>query len=178
VTSDLTPTNEPRDDTAAAPKPKRKYPSGASKRRKAHEKVDAYVATRNAYRKDTGRWASEFKKAGEPDLENPGTDLSYVRKLQLIVMRQMATTPFPTIAQQEAWRRIREMSAVVGMTSKRAELESTVKRLEQELRAARPEGAVKWVEGPVAKSPNARGAPTGPRPVKDEPDSERPAPLG
>src|SRR5262245_41929574 len=38
-----------------------------------------------------GKWAEEFKEAGMPDLENPETDLSYVRKLQLICLRQTAT---------------------------------------------------------------------------------------
>jgi hypothetical protein len=42
-------------------------------------------------------WAREFvERAGKSDLANPDTDLAYVRKLQLIVLDQMAATPHPS----------------------------------------------------------------------------------
>src|SRR4051794_32232292 len=100
-----------------------KKPSGASNRRKKHE---SEAAANPDTEPDGGDWAQAFRAAGDPDLENPETDLDYTRKLQLIVLQQMATTPFPPRAQQDCWRRIREMSATLGMTSSRAALESTV----------------------------------------------------
>lgn len=145
----------------------RKPLSGAAKRRKKHEREEA--AERAASVEDDGKWAKDFEVAGKPDLENPGTDLDYVRKLQLIVLHQAATTPHPTKAQTATWSRIREMSAVVGMTSNRAQLEAKVRRLEKLLAEKKQDsGIVKVVPGSkVKKPPTARGQSTGPRVVPD-----------
>lgn len=109
---------------------------------------------------DDGSWAKEFEKAGEPDLENPGSDLDYVRKLQLIALRQMVTTPYATVRQRECWRHIKEMSATVGMTSNRAQLEAKVKRLEAALKARQDAGntIVRVEKGSkIKRPPTARG---------------------
>lgn len=149
--------------TDEAPKP----PSGAAIRRKAREREEAA----RAGEPDDGKWAEEFETAGQPSLDDPGTDLDYTRRLQLIALRQMATTPFPTVAQEKCWRRIREMSAVVGMTSNRAQLEASVRRLKKQLEARQQSGSVVEVAGSsVKRPPTARGGPRGPRPV--DPESE------
>lgn len=149
--------------------------SGAKGRRRKHEKTDAVVAagarTDDAPPKDDGRWARDFEEAGKPDLENPGTDLDYVRRLQLICLRQMATTAFPPIAQQEAWRRIKEMSAVVGMTSNRAQLEAKVRKLEAALAERKTHGSIVKTQtgASIKRPPTARGAtPPGPRAVPED----------
>jgi hypothetical protein len=80
-------------------------------------------------------WEREFLQAGEPDLENPDTDLSFTRKLQSIVLRQMARYTRPSKTQQDVWRRIREMSAVVGYTVNGSKLEADVKALKRKLDA-------------------------------------------
>jgi hypothetical protein len=140
--------------------------SGAAGRRRAREKAEA---AEEAASPDDGAWAEEFKSAGAPDLENPGQDLDYVRKLQLIALKQMVTTPKPTPRQRECWRSLKEMSAVVGMTSNRAQLEAKVKKLEAALKQradtgnniARVESGAK-----VKRPPTARGAaPPGPRAI-------------
>lgn len=160
--------------------PKRKYPSGASKRRKKYEAQDREVAALGRSQgttqsgptcpcdchNDDGKWAEDFKAAGNPDLENPETDLAYVRKLQMICLRQMTTTPHPSVAQQNAWRRIGEMSKGCGMTSSRAALEVTVKKLRKQIETRRQGGTI--IEGPVntiVRPPNARGGARGPRPL-------------
>jgi hypothetical protein len=118
---------------------------------------------------DDDGWAQEFREAGNPDLENPDTDLDYVRKLQLIVLRQMASTAHPPKAQQDAWRRIREMSAVVGMTSNRAKLEADVRALKKMLSSYQARGgAINVEEGSKVLRPHtARGR-----------KRNRPAPVG
>jgi hypothetical protein len=122
---------------------------------------------------DSGVWAEDFRKAGGPDLDNPGTDLDWTRKLQLICLHQMATTPFPTTRQQDCWQRIRAMSAVVGMTSNRAQLESKTKKLEKMLTEKSQGGGVRFEDGAkVAKSPNARGKQMTPRIVQDDGPSQ------
>jgi hypothetical protein len=140
--------------------------SGAAGRRKRREKEEA---AEEALSPDDGAWANEFKEAGSPDLTNPGEDLDYVRKLQLIALRQMVTTPKPTPRQRECWRSLKEMSAVVGMTSNRAQLEAKVKKLEAALKARAESGnAIARVEpGSKVKRPStARGsAPPGPRAI-------------
>lgn len=170
-----------------------KEPSGAQKRKRRYAKTDVLIATGAAGAplpddgdpfappNDDGKWAKDFENAGTPDLNNPGTDLDYVRKLQLIVLRQMATTPFPTVAQQNAWRRINENSRTVGMTSNRAQLEATVRRLKKALEEKRQDsGIVKVVHGSkVAKPKTARGqVPFGPRAAPDEGGSVTPPPEG
>jgi hypothetical protein len=157
--------------------------SGAQRRRREHEREEkAARATARAKARGGGRgnaesdtapapldeddsWAQEFEEAGEPDLANPDTDLDYVRKLQLIVMRQMATTARPSKPQQDAWRRIREMSAVVGMTANRAKLEAEVRSLKKMLsQYQQMGGAIKLEKGSdVPRSPTARGRRRGPR---------------
>lgn len=142
---------------------------GAEKKRRKRERQEAEAPV--ALPEDDGKWAADFRAAGKPDLENPGTDLDYVRKLQLIALHQMATTPFPSAAQRNCWQRIREMSAVVGMTSNRAQLEAQVRRLEKALAERRQSGAiVKVQKGSVVKRPStARGAaPPGPRAVPED----------
>jgi len=166
--------------------------SGAEKRRRAKEKrIAALVAelTELGYQApvqqpavpaDPEDFAADFQEAGDPDLEDPGTDLSYVRKLQLIALRQMATTQDPSPQQQALWKRIREMSAVVGMTSNRAALESEVKRLRALLEDRKAKlGTAKMVTGAsVALPATARhsGRARGPRPLPDDgsgpPESE------
>lgn len=115
-------------------------------------------------------WAQEFSKAGKPDFDNPDTDLAYVRKLQLIVLRQMATTARPPKPQQDAWRRIREMSAVVGMTSNRAKLEADVRDLKKKLARFKDKATALQTEpsGNVPRPPTARGRKRGPRPLPDD----------
>ncbi len=154
--------------------------TGAAKIRKKHEKNEAQVASRSRNREDDGKWADEFKEAGTPDLENPGTDLDYTRKLQLICLRQMATTPFPTLAQMECWRRINEMSKSVGMTSNRAQLEASVKKLGKALKAQTVQaGAITIVPGHTVKKPStARGmSPPGPRAIPPDALPEDPPPT-
>lgn len=137
--------------------------SGAADRRRKRKKEEA-ERQREVNENDDGIWAGEFKEAGTPDLENAGTDLDYVRKLQLIALRQMATTPFPTLKQENLWRRIREMSAVVGMTSNRSQLESRTKKLEKQLANTQQGGGVRIEAGArVKRSPNARGQKTAPK---------------
>lgn len=118
---------------------------------------------------DPGDFAAAFRDAGDPDLDDPGTDLSYVRKLQLIALRQMATTQDPPPQQQALWKRIREMSAVVGMTSNRAALEAEVKRLRAVLEDQRAKlGTAKMVPGasvPLPATARDSGRSRGPRPV-------------
>lgn len=117
---------------------------------------------------DDGKWAEAFVEAGLPDLENAGTDLDYVRKLQLICLRQMACTAFPTLGQQNLWRRIKDMSATVGMTSNRAQLESKVKKLTKALEKHQQPSTIQEVKGSSIVWPsNARGGMTGPRSVSD-----------
>ena len=175
-----------------------KQPSGAQNRKRGHEKNERAVATQGGelqldravtadeyatggWRRDDGAWAKAFEACGLPDLENPGTDLAYVRKLQMTCLHQMATTPFPTLAQQEHWRRVNEHSKSVGMTSNRALLEAKVKQLEAALKARQAAaGAVRIVPASsVKKPPTARGmAPPGPRAIppdalpEDEPPKE------
>lgn len=114
---------------------------------------------------DGDEWAEEFEEAGQIDLNNPDTDLDYVRKLQLIVLRQMAMTAHPSKAQQDTWRRIREMSAVVGMTSNRAKLEADLRALKKTLAHYQEQGgALKFAKGDELKRPpTARGRKRGPR---------------
>ncbi len=143
----------------------KKQPSGAAGRKKKHDKNREEQIQSDA--EDGGKWAEAFKAAGSPDLNNPDTDLDYVRKLQLIATEQMVTTPFPTYRQEQCWRRLKEMSAVVGMTSNRAALESKVRRLEAELRSTRAQGAVVIKPGAeVKRSPRARGQKTPLKPVE------------
>lgn len=140
--------------------------SGASKRGRAYAaRAEAELAEN-----DPCLWAEDFKVAGEPDLDNPEMDLSYVRKLQMISLRQAATTPRPSLLQQAAWRRIREMAAVVGMTSNRAALEGKVKKMQTLLDQKHQSSAVREESGARIKRPTtARGA-VDPalRPVNDE----------
>lgn len=152
--------------------------TGAQKQKKKKRAMAVRVASAGGdMPKDDGKWAREFEEAGKPDLENPGTDLDYVRRLQLICLRQMATTAFPPIAQQDAWRRIREMSATVGMTSNRSQLEAKVKKLEAALKARMQAGAVRIEPGDARlKSPNARGVPRGPRAIPPDALSPEPEP--
>ena len=151
----------------------RAHPSGASKRRAKFELdalIDQQARDDAGAPPDDGKWVEDFRKAGKPDLTNPETDLDYTRKLQLIVLYQMATTPFPSRAQAAVWRSIREMSATVGMTSSRASLESTVKRLRKQLDERSQVGTVD--ERPVAglaKPDTARGQRRGPRPLEPDP---------
>lgn len=161
--------------------------SGAQKRKRKHAKAEALVAAGasapppdddDAPKRDDGAWAKEFEDAGKPDLENPGTDLDYVRRLQLICLRQMATVAFPPIAQQEAWRRIKDMSATVGMTSNRAQLEAKVKKLEAALKARTQIGAVHMEPSTnVEKPANARGMRRGPRPIPPDAVADEPPPT-
>lgn len=128
---------------------------------------------------DDGKWAAEFLEAGDPDLANPDTDLDYIRKLQLVVTRQMARTPFPTSAQIETWKRIKEMSAVIGLTSNKAKLEAKIRKLEGLFAQQRQAGAVRWEPGAsIKKPPTARGGARGPRPLPDglllDPPSDEP----
>jgi hypothetical protein len=141
---------------------------GAKREKGGAEKVRDKKAIADS--RDSGRWAKVFGRAGEPDLENPETDLAYTRKLQLLVLHQMATTPKPTLRQQECWKRIREMSAVVGMTSSRAALEAKVRKLTKMLADRNVPGTVTEVAGSsVAKPPTARGGPRGPQRLPDDP---------
>lgn len=153
--------------------------SGAAKRKAKHEAADfAEQQARDAagFPQDNGKWAEDFQAAGSPDLENPETDLAYTRKLQLIVLKQMATTPFPTVAQKNTWARIREMSATVGMTSSRAALEATVKKLRKQLEERAQAATVTEVAGgSITKPPTARGGQRGPRPLPPDPPPEPPA---
>lgn len=141
--------------------------SGAANRRRAFAKEEGEEDERAGG--DDGEWAKEFDQAGRPDLENAGADLDYVRKLQLICLRQMVTTPRPTSRQRECWRSLKEMSAVVGMTSNRAQLESKVKKLEAALKARADAGNAIVRSEPgskVKRPPTARGsAPPGPRAI-------------
>jgi hypothetical protein len=165
----------------------RKAKSGAQKRREKREREEAARAGVIAQAKDLGikvsageeppeddgEWAQEFEEAGDVDLENPDTDLAYVRKLQLICLRQMATTANPSRQQEAAWRRIREMSAVVGMTSNRAKLEADVKALKAALKKHEERGSAMNIGAgaSIPKSPGARGQRRGPRPLPPEPDT-------
>src|SRR5690349_2344315 len=78
----------------------RKYKSGAQKRRERREREEAATDEVLSRARDLGipiaggdedeppghqAWAAEFTAAGDPDLDNPDTDLAYVRRLQLIV---------------------------------------------------------------------------------------------
>src|SRR5262249_52996451 len=119
---------------------------------------------------DEEKWAQEFGEAGPPDLENPDTDLAYVRKLQLIVLRQISRTPNPSKEQQAAWRGIREMSAVVGMTWNRSKLEAELRALKQALSKYQEQGgAIKIVKGgAVARPSTARGRKRAPRPPENQ----------
>lgn len=163
-------------DEAPLPAPEapaaKKELSGAQKRKRRREREEARAEALGTIRAkgDDHIWAKDFKKAGEPDLDNPATDLDYVRKLQLICLRQMATSPAPSLEQQNLWRRIREMSAVVGMTSKRSELEAQVKRLKKIVAEYESRGsAVTEVSGKtIQRPPTARGVKTGPRPLPDD----------
>lgn len=142
--------------------------TGAEKKAKKRELLDE-AAREEADDADVS-WAEDFKQAGEPDLENAGTDLDYVRKLQLICLKQVATTPNPTKAQTACWARIKEMAAVVGMTSNRAQLETKCKKLEKALsaRTANAHAGIARLEpGAKVKRPStARGAaPPGPRAI-------------
>lgn len=118
---------------------------------------------------DPNDFAADFRDAGDPDLDDPGTDLSYVRKLQLIALRQMATTQDPPPQQQALWKRLREMSAVVGMTSNRAALEAEVKRLRAVLEDRKAKlGTAKMVPGasvPLPATARDSGRSRGPRSV-------------
>ena len=142
--------------------------SGGQKRRRKIEYEAGQSAIEILNDADDCSWANEFREAGQPDLENPGTDLDYVRKLQLISLRQMATTAKPSKLQQDCWRRIREMSAVVGMTSNRAQLEAKVRKLEKLLseRQAAGSAVVEVAGSRIKRPPTARGAaPPGPRSI-------------
>lgn len=158
--------------------------SGAEKRKRAREKriaallgeledlgyePPAAAAPESPNDGPGSAFAEEFQDAGELDLDDPGTDLSYVRKLQLIALRQMATTPDPPPQQQALWKRIREMSAVVGMTSNRAALESEVKRLRGLLEDQKTKlGTAKMVPGasvPLPATARDSGRSRGPRPL-------------
>lgn len=153
--------------------------SGAARRREKKAEEREKKAEREALEGENPAWAEEFRQAGKPDLENPDTDLDYVRRLQLVALRQMATTPFPTAAQTQCWQRIKDMSATVGMTSNRAALEAKVKRLEGQLKSRREAGgAAKVVKGSEVQRPEtARGGRTGPRSVAPaEPPSQDPDP--
>lgn len=173
----------------------RKQKSGAQKRRERFERDEAAAAEVVERARELGipvagavdddedglgddAWSKEFLEAGPIDLENPDTDLAYVRKLQLIVLRQMATTPHPSKAQQDAWRRIREMSAVVGMTSNRAKLEADLRSLKKQLAQYQEQsGALKVMKGSeVKRPPTARGRTRGPRalPPEEEPPTPKP----
>jgi hypothetical protein len=151
--------------------------SGAQKRQR---KVALDAEIEQSRDEDRGEWARAFKRAGKPNLDDPGTDLDYTRKLQLIVLEQMATEPFPTPAQRETWKRIREMSAVVGMTSNRAQLESKVRKLQGALAARRDTaaGALRMEPGAKIKKPKtARGmSPPGPRAIPPDAVVEPPPP--
>lgn len=113
-------------------------------------------------------WAVEFERAGVPDLDDVGLGLSYVRKLQMIVIRQMAVTPFPGPAQRETWKRIQAMGATIGMTHNRAGVESEVKNLKAMI-AERKQGTSFVTEesgSKIAKPSTARGQRRGgPRPI-------------
>ncbi len=149
--------------------------SGAARKRRKRE-----LAKLDAPGEDTGKWALEFKRAGKPDLENPETGLLYTRKLQLIAAMQMATTPFPSAAQRECWKRIDAMSKAIGMTHSRSALENTIAKLRKQLddRLAAGGTVVEEAGSDVPKPLTARGAPRGPRAVPlsattDVPDAGR-----
>lgn len=158
--------------------------SGAQRRKQRMEREEAKAAVPPAPSPAeellppaaVAHWAKEFTEAGRPDLENPDTDLAYVRKLQLICLRQMATTAQPPKEQQDAWRRIREMSAVVGMTSNRAKLEAEVRSLKKAMAHYQQQGgAMKLEKGSDVPRPStARGRRRGPRLLPtDEPPAAR-----
>lgn len=151
----------------------KKQPPGNVSRRKAKEKKEYLLRTPSEYRADKGEWAKDFEACGKPNLAEPGTDLDYTRKLQLTVLYQMATTAFPTIAQQAAWKRIKEISAVIGMTSNRAQLESKVKRMSEQLATQTQIGTINEVSGKgFKKNPEARGGMTGPKLIEELPSEE------
>lgn len=146
--------------------------SGAEKARrrlaKEQELIDAEEAEIGD---DRPKWSLEFDKAGDPDLEEFGLGLGYVRKLQMIVIKQMAVTPFPGPAQRETWKRIQAMAATIGMTHSKAGVESEVKAIKAMLADRRQATTfVAEIEGSkVAKPATARGQRRGgPRPIPQD----------
>ncbi|MEO9196311.1 MAG: hypothetical protein ABI445_21880 [Polyangia bacterium] len=144
----------------------RVYPSGAQKRKRKYE-LEALAAEQaeddGTTPKDDGSWIADFKKAGKVDLSDPATALDYTRKLQLIVLHQISTTAFPSVAQKSTHRAILEMSKALGMTFNKSSLESKVKRVTQhhDASAQAPSVDVRSTKG-VLKNPEARGM-SGPR---------------
>ncbi len=139
-------------------------PSGAARRKEKRLKSDAELDS------ETGG-GEAFDVLGEPDLDDPATALEYVRRAQLIAFSQICKSR--TLPQRERWRLIKELSAVVGMTSNRSALESRTAKLEKMLKAKQQAGAVRDERGPVAKPATARGQRRPPKIVPaDAPDEE------
>ncbi len=150
--------------------------SGAAARRKkqAQKKLDALAGP------DDGRWANDFKKLGPPDYANPETGLLWVRKAQLLVAYQMVTTPFPSPAQRDCWKRFDNMSKAIGMTHSRSALENTVAKVRKQLSDRQNAGGTIVEENgsDVPKPATARGQRQVPRALTlaataDVPDPSR-----
>ena len=114
------------------------------------------------------QWAEEFSGL-KPDLTCPETDLLYVRKVQLTVLRQQTTTPNPTKEQVAYWDRIMRMCATVGMTHPRSVLEAKVRELTNKLAAAQSQSGATKIEdaSTITRPTTARGGRgrRGPRPL-------------
>lgn len=121
---------------------------------------------------DADAWAREFEEAGQPDLDDPGAALTYVRRLQLVALRQQVTTPRPSPEQIAVWKRIEAQTKALGMTQNRVELEERVGRVEGMLETtAQSAGPVKQrSSSALHRPPTSRGGSRARRPrLVDEP---------
>jgi|SRR5215831_15930199 len=150
----------PGQDEGASPQ---KQPSGAQNRKRARERANA------AAKPGQRDWSKEFADLGEPDLEDPSSALVYARRVNLLCIRMVATSPFLTLADQARLRMLKDFIATLGMTHSRSTIEGRVKSVEAKLAGARKRtGAIKLEPAnAIARPETARGrrGARGPRPL-------------
>jgi hypothetical protein len=166
---------------STGPTKPRKYKSGAQKRKERGQRT---AAAKDAVRtqaqaagvplagdSEVEQCAVEFDDLGAPDLEAPDLGLGFVRRAQLIAFGQVLRSR--RVPPEEKWRLIDKMSATIGMTQNRGELEALAERLETTLAAARPAGAVnvRATQHAHARPATSRGGSgaRGPRPLPGSP---------
>jgi hypothetical protein len=162
---------EPGPPAAASTKPR----PGA-----ARGPAAAAAAAPRAEQFDRPPWALEFEAVGMPDLEQPEGGLDYVRKLQLVALRQRVTTHRPDPEQVATWRGIADAARAIGLTQNRTALEQLAAEVKRALsRTGEQTGAVRRrAAHGFTRPPTARGGgrTRGPRPVPRDGPGPDPGP--
>lgn len=104
---------------------KRKYPSGAQKRKAAREKRNRALGAAEKCS------PVPFENLGPPPLDDLTAGLVYARNCGLICLHQIVTAPNDAVDPLTRWRLVKDMIATIGMTHARAAVEDEVEKLKK-----------------------------------------------